>query len=234
MSEIRPEHYSIRDAAKRLGVAEDIVVEHAIHHGLRVSVEAIDYLAHDLGDPSPPQFHIYCRLTDLDVREIIGKAKVWRPYLALFQQAISAVDGITPSRVGMWITRDHLCVVREDLDSFCDQQEAGLAGRESQGTHHPTKAVTNSVIIGKFIVDRDPAKNVAWWAARMRNAKTNGLVVCRGHVWKGRKGSTWYPDLVADWLVGKRLMTAATAGAILAKHFPDCVDASERLKSEPS
>ena len=108
-------------------------------------------------------------------------------------------------------------------------EETAFADKRSE-----TKPVSLIQLAGAFTMDIDETKNYAWWNERTRSAARYGLVICRASVGKAGKGgsSTWYPDLVAGWLLDKGHLKANTVARVLRKHFPDCLELAEQLATE--
>jgi hypothetical protein len=96
--------------------------------------------------------------------------------------------------------------------------------------HHYTKPVPLSFIASAFKVREKEHENSYWWNQRTRNAKVWALTDCRCTRGRGKRESTWYPDLVANWLVEKGHLTNKQAAALLRKHFPDCEEAAIQLE----
>lgn len=82
--------------------------------------------------------------------------------------------------------------------------------------------VQSREIIDAFRVKQNTTENSEWWDARLRNPNKYGCEEARATVGAARRQSTWYPDVLAGWLVEKNLMTQANAEKTMAQHFPLC------------
>ena len=233
MSVTKIQHYSLADAAQKLGVADDKILDHVVHYGLRVAVLAVDYLFDNAGNPSDQQFSRYCRLTTLDVQELIGKGRIVRPYLTLLKRATERADDLNPSKVHMWIKPEQLLVLKEDFERFREEQEEQDDADTPAAERYHSMPVASTKIKTAFAMRTDPKKSDAWWTNKMRDAKRNGLLKCRAPRGSGPQTSDWHPEAVAAWLTekrrGVRYMECERAASLLRQHFPECADAADLI-----
>lgn len=140
--------------------------------------------------------------------------------------AISDDAGFPPLETGLFVLANVEAIEAEDFRLYDKEQ--------SHESAQPCQAVGASEIRRRFRVLSEPSANIDWWKKMMRDAKRNGLDVCRvGEGKKGPGGSLWRPDLVAAWLVDRHAkslqgLASAAVGGML-KHFSGCEDAAESM-----
>jgi hypothetical protein len=129
-----------------------------------------------------------------------------------------------------------------ELARMTDEEQSGRGGNgaaesddERCGPVGSTcPPATSADISHHFRVVHDPDNNDMWWKKCMRNAKRNGLVICRvGEGKPGPGGSLWRPDLVAGWLVDRKEEKKEGLGIDAARSalskFPGCQEIAETL-----
>ena len=139
----------------------------------------------------------------------------------------------TPNAGDLAQKESRLTELRQKLGDM-ERESAENDGR-GEALGNPCRPVRASQIRLNFPVDTDVDTNEEWWKEKMRDARRNGLLVCRvGEGKKGQRGgSLWRPDLVAAWLLdrhtkGRKGLHADAIRAALKK-FRGCEEAAHQL-----
>jgi hypothetical protein len=102
--------------------------------------------------------------------------------------------------------------------------EKAMQRREGASPDRLRFSCPSTDIIAAFAVKGDPKTNAAWWNARLRDPKKYGgqsLVGARASRGNPRNPSYWYPDVVAAWLIQRRLLSNTEAIKLMKRSFPD-------------
>jgi hypothetical protein len=148
-----------------------------------------------------------------------------RPELAELAKA----RGILPRTQGIVVDAEIRDLLQEDEAQIREQESA----HHRETADHHTKPVSLSFIARAFMIKKEEDENWKWWNKRTRNAKRYGLAECRGQRGRGKRESTWHPDLIACWLVDRKKISGLSgkqAATLLRKRFPACEETAIRLE----
>lgn len=115
---------------------------------------------------------------------------------------------------------------RSQLDGKATSQQSMATSRHMDERVAPEKRK----IVGAFS-DGLNGKDSEWLEKALGEPqKHGGLAECRIGAVRPRSPAQWNPVLVADWLVQKKLMSAAAAEIRVQKHFPEWLPDWERVR----